>query len=132
MVRSMVRLELADDFKMKYRYTREQKGALDDLIALLKEDVREKSEASEVAVIEGYHRLCWELVHASQVVVQEKWGSPIERFLWLRALGADGTFSKASDVTPILAKLKYFCRLVTLYEGLSTYSRMDPQQNPVE
>lgn len=79
----MVRLELEEIFKMKYSYTPEQKGALDNLIALLKEDMKEKSETSQVALVEGYHRFCWQLVHASQVMGQEKWGNLIERFLWL-------------------------------------------------
>lgn len=132
MVRVMVRKEVGHGFKMTFSYTTSQREALCDLIDRLKLDAANRTEESEMDVVAAYHRFCWLLVHAPEKQSQRKWGNPIERFLWLKALRADGSFLPAKDVTPILAQLKYFCRLVTLYQGLSDHDAVDVQEDPLK
>lgn len=128
MVRAMVRKECGHTFKMAFSYTDRQREALDALLELLKRDAKERTSISSTDLLAGYHRFCWSLVHSPDPKSQENWGNPIQRFIWLKALRQRGSFLQAKDVTPILAQLKYFCRLVTLYEGLSHGSGMNPQE----
>ncbi|KAG6373125.1 hypothetical protein JVT61DRAFT_6728 [Boletus reticuloceps] len=61
-----------------------------------------------------------------------QWVDPIEHFIWLLALGGNGTFMQVSDLMPVLAKLKYFCRLTTLHEALVFKNGKRPQESLIE
>ncbi|KAI9456768.1 hypothetical protein HD554DRAFT_2177923 [Boletus coccyginus] len=127
MVRSMVRVELGHEFKMRFEYTSAQREALQNLIKFLEKDARETTESTQVDALQAYHRFCWTLVNTRDAQCQKKWQNPMERFLWLRALCSDGSFLPAKLLTSILAQLKYFCRLIALHEGLSNRERMPVQ-----
>jgi hypothetical protein len=118
MVRTMVRLEVGHGSKLRYQYTEAQKGRLSNLVKYLRKDARENEEETASDVLAAYQSFCWSLVYSAGEATQKSWGNPIQRFIWLMALQDEGTFMQASDLTPLLAKLKYFCRLVTLYESL--------------
>ena len=130
MIRAMIRTQLGHEFKMKFKYTLAQEESLDGLIRFLKKDAKEAAESTLIDALQAYHRFCWALVNNHDAKCHTKWENPIERFLWVRALCSDGSFLSAKDVTTILAQLKYFCRLVTLYEGLSNRDR-NPLQNNI-
>ncbi|KAH0825830.1 hypothetical protein J3R83DRAFT_7803, partial [Lanmaoa asiatica] len=125
MIRAMIRSQLGHEFKLKFKYTLAQEERLGILIHFLKKDVQEATESALIDAVQAYHRFCWTLVNNRDAQSHAKWENPTERFLWLKALCSDGSFLSAKDVTPILAQLKYFCRLVTLYEGLSDCNMMN-------
>ena len=118
MIRTMVRLETGHQSKLRYKYTALQKDRLDILVKYLHKDVQRKSKESETEAIGAYQAFCWSIVFSPGERSQKRWGNPIQRFIWLMALQEEGSFMQASDLTPLLAKLKYFCRLVTLHEAL--------------
>ncbi|KAI9459613.1 hypothetical protein HD554DRAFT_2176883 [Boletus coccyginus] len=130
-VRAVVRKELGHEFNMPFVYTSRQKGCLEVLVEHLRQDAREGTEASGMEVLSAYRAFCWTLVHSLERESQQKWGNPIQRFLWLKALRGDGSFLPAKDVTPILAQLKHFRRLVTPYEGIAHSDALDPSEDSV-
>ena len=117
MIRTMVRLEIGHDSKLRYHYTAAQKDRLVTLIKYLGKDASQTGEETRSDALTAYQSFCWSLIYSPGETIQ-KWGHPIQRFIWLMALQDEGAFMQASDLTPLLAKLKYFCRLVTLYESL--------------
>lgn len=127
----MIRTLLGHESRLKFKYTLAQEESLDALLRFLKKDAEETTESTSIDAVQAYHRFCWALVNSRDAQSHAKWESPIERFLWLRALCSDGSFLSAKDVTPILAQLKYFCRLITLYEGLSDRNMMDQPENVI-
>lgn len=129
MIRTMIRTQLGHEFKTKFKYTLVQEESLDGLIRFLRKDAKEATESTLIDALQAYHRFCWALVNNRDAKCHTKWENPIERFLWIRALCSDGSFLSAKDVTTILAQLKYFCRLVTLYEGLFNCDRNLLQNN---
>lgn len=131
MVRAMIRTQLGHPFKMGFKHTLAQEESLDGLVRFLKRDAKEATESTSIDALQAYHRFCWALVNNRDAKHRKKWDNPIERFLWVRALCSDGSFLSAKDVTTILAQLKYFCRLITLYEGLSSHDRSLPQDDIV-
>ena len=66
----------------------------------------------------AYHNLMWSLVVAGPEQCETRWGNPIQRAIWLKALRQDGNFYEATDLTPDLAKLKYLCNMTSLLEAL--------------
>ncbi|KAG1718527.1 uncharacterized protein EDB91DRAFT_1090004 [Suillus paluster] len=66
----------------------------------------------------SYHNLAWSLVDADPTQCDASWANPIQRAIWLKALRADGNFYEATDLTPDLAKWKYFCNLVAILQAL--------------
>lgn len=119
MIRAMVRKELGDEFKMSFVYTKTQQAKLDSLIEHLGKDATEQSQGSRIHAIHAYQAFSWSLVYTPESKRLAAWDNPIRRFIWLMALHNDGSFMDAVSLTPLLAKLKYFCRIVTLYEALS-------------
>lgn len=77
-------------------------------------DSRSDSQLLTVAV-NAYQSFAWHLVNFNS---EEGWSNPLQRFIWLKALRHDGSFMDATDLTPELAKWKYFCHIVTLFEAL--------------
>ncbi|KAG6371370.1 hypothetical protein JVT61DRAFT_9578 [Boletus reticuloceps] len=133
MVWAMIRKELGDEFDMKFVYNSRQRNHLNTLLDCLWRDAEQSTEMSEKNVLCAYHAFCWSLVHSPEPMSQKQWGNPIQRFLWLKALWSDGSFLPAKDVTPILVQLKYFCRLVTLYEVLANYDATLPaMEDPIQ
>lgn len=121
----MVRMEQSHEFKMQFMYTKTQREKLRSLIEKLVEDAAEQSQASKMGAIEAYQTFCWSLVYIPESKRLGAWDNPIRRFIWLMALRDDGSFMDAISLTPLLAKLKYFCRVVTLYEALSCEDEME-------
>ncbi|KAH0825828.1 hypothetical protein J3R83DRAFT_8789, partial [Lanmaoa asiatica] len=118
MVRAMVRTRQGHPCIIRFEYTEHQAAQLDWLIECLKGAVQQPEVFQQVIVQRAYQSFCWCLVHNPGAETLSRWANPIERFIWLLALGDDGTFMDASGLTPLLAKLKYFCRLTTLHEAL--------------
>lgn len=119
MIRAMVRKEQGHEFEMLFVYTETQREKLRSLIEQLIEDAAQQSQDSKVEAILAYQTFCWSLVYNPESKRLGAWDNPIRRFIWLMALRDDGSFMDATSLTPLLAKLKYFCRVVTLYEALS-------------
>ena len=119
MIRTMLRKELGHEFKMLFVYTDTQGQKLRSLVEHLVKDVAEQSQDSRLEAILAYQAFCWSLVHNPESKRLGAWHNPIRRFIWLMALRDDGSFMDVTSLTPLLAKLKYFCRVVTLHEALS-------------
>lgn len=133
MTRAMIRIALGHELRLKFGFTSTQKHCLDLLIKYLRQDAVQQGEDSGHDAVAAYHAFCWSLVcDTSSGSSQKSWGNPIERFIWLVALREDGSFMQASDLTPLLAKLKYFCRLVTLYESLVFYDKTNPREDAIQ
>ncbi|KAG6369382.1 hypothetical protein JVT61DRAFT_14910 [Boletus reticuloceps] len=109
---------------MKFKYTLAQEESLNGLIRFLKKDTIEAMVLTQADALQVYHHFCWFLVKAQYHV---KWENPIKHFLWVKVLCSNGLFLSVQDVTSILARLKYFCCLATLYEGLFNNDRNLPQ-----
>lgn len=118
MVRAMIRKEKGHELHLDFSLTDAQKSSLEILIDSLEADAKENTEDTLLGAATAYQAFCWSLVHTPEPRSQANWGNPIQRFIWLMALRDDGSFIQASDLTPLLAKLKYFCRLTVLYEGV--------------
>lgn len=118
MVRAMVRARQGHPCRLMFEYTEHQAVQLDSLIECLKGAVQPPGVFPPTMVQHAYQTFCWSLVYDPGPKMLPRWADPMERFIWLLALGDDGTFMQASDLTPVLAKLKYFCRLTTLHEAL--------------
>ncbi|KAG6380518.1 hypothetical protein JVT61DRAFT_8682 [Boletus reticuloceps] len=125
MIRAMVRKEQGHEFKMLFVYTPTQQEKLAALIERLVKDTKEQSQDSKTEAILAYQAFCWSLVHVPEAKRLGAWDNPIRRSIWLMALRNDGSFMDATNLTPLLAKLKYFCRVVTLYEALASQVPQD-------
>lgn len=132
MVRAMVRKEQGHEFKMPFAHTETQREKLRYLIEQLANDAAEKSEHSRVEAVLAYQAFCWSLVYVPESKRLGAWDSPVRRFIWLTALRDDGSFMDAASLTPLLAKLKYFCRVATLYEALSCRDPGDEVEDAIE
>jgi len=110
LVRSMIRIRLGGAHPFSFQLSQQQDALLLVLIEVL-QDVHACRRQRMLA----YHNFMWTLVNAGQS--QEAW-NPIQRFMWLRALRADGNFYESTDFTPDLAKLKYLCNMTSLLEAL--------------
>jgi hypothetical protein len=132
MVRAMVRKEHGHEFNMPFVYTKTQQEKLRSLIEHLVKDATEQSQDSKDAAILAYQTFCWSLVYTPESKRLGAWDDPIRRFIWLMALRDDGSFMDATSLTPLLAKLKYFCRMVTLYEALSRKEPRDEMEDAIE
>lgn len=132
MIRAMVRKEQGHELKMLFVYTETQREKLRSLIEHLVRDAAEQSQDSRLEAIFAYQTFCWSLVQVPESKKLGAWDNPIRRFIWLMALRDDGSFMDATSLTPLLAKLKYFCRVVTLYEALSCKERRDETEDAVE
>lgn len=130
MVRAMARKERGHEFKMVFVYTPTQREKLGALIECLVKDAKEQSHDSKTEAILAYQAFCWSLVHIPEAKRLGAWDNPIRRFIWLMALRDDGSFMDATNLTPLLAKLKYFCRVATLYEALARQDGIE--EDPVE
>ena len=115
----MLRKEQGHEFKMQFVYTEAQGQKLGSLVEHLIKDAVRQSQDSRLEAILAYQTFCWSLVYDPESKRLGAWDNPIRRFIWLMALRDDGSFMDAINLTPLLAKLKYFCRVVTLYEALS-------------
>ncbi|KAG6381445.1 hypothetical protein JVT61DRAFT_10 [Boletus reticuloceps] len=78
----------------------------------------------------AYQTFCWSLVYIPEA--RKLGDNPIWRFIWLMALHNNGSFMDATSLTLLLAKLKYFCQLVTLYESLACEEPMNETEDAVE
>lgn len=132
MIRVMVRKEQGHEFKMLFVYTETQREKLHSLIEQLVEDAAEQSQHSKMKAIQAYQTFCWSLVYVPESKRLGAWDNPIRRFIWLMALRDDGSFMDATSLTPLLAKLKYFCRVITLYEALSCEDSRDEMEDAIE
>ncbi|KAF8121027.1 hypothetical protein EV363DRAFT_1187412, partial [Boletus edulis] len=132
MVRALIRARQGHPCKLIFEYTEHQAMQLDVLIECLKKGTHQPEVFQPTMVQEAYQMLCWSLVYSPGPEALSRWADPIERFIWLLALGSDGTFMQASDLTPLLAKLKYFCRLTTLHEALVSQNGEGPQESVIE
>ena len=132
MVRAMVRKEQGHEFNMLFLYTKTQQEKLRSLIEHLAKDAAEKSLGSKKEAIQAYQMFCWSLVYTPESKRLRAWDNPVQRFIWVMALCDDGSFMDANTLTPLLAKLKYFCRTVTLYEALSRKEPGDNKEDTVE
>lgn len=128
----MVRKEQGHEFKMLFVYTETQREKLRFLIEQLVEDAAEESQDSKMEAILAYQTFCWSLVYIPESKRLGAWDNPIRRFIWLMALRDDGSFMDATSLTPLLAKLKYFCRVATLYQALSCEDPRDEMEDAVE
>jgi hypothetical protein len=117
---------------MLFFYTKTQREKLRALIEHLVKDASEQSQDSKMEVILAYQTFCWSLVYIPEVKTLGAWDNPIWHFIWLMALRDDRSFIDATSLTPLLAKLKYFCRLVTLYEALACMEPRDETEDAVE
>ncbi|KAF8121041.1 hypothetical protein EV363DRAFT_1302524 [Boletus edulis] len=118
MVRAMIRTRQGHPCKLSFEYTEHQAVQLDALVECLKGAVQRPEAFQPTMVRHAYQAFCWSLIHNPGPEMLSRWADPIERFIWLLALGDDGTFVQASNLAPVLAKLKYFCQLTTLHEAL--------------
>ncbi|KAG6370233.1 hypothetical protein JVT61DRAFT_12388 [Boletus reticuloceps] len=132
MIRAMVRKESGHEFKMQFVFTKTQREKLHSLIEHLVKDATEQSQDSKTEAVLAYQTFCWSLVYIPEAKKLGAWDNPIRRFIWLMALRDDGSFMDATSLTPLLAKLKYFCRLVTLYETLACEEPRDETEDIVE
>lgn len=132
MIRAIIRKRLGHQLEMQFVLTATQKESLVLLVEFLKRDVDQQTEVSAAEAMTAYHGFAWSLVYSPDYKSQKRWGNPIERFIWLMALKDDGSFIEATDLTPMLAKLKYFCREVTLYESLSSSDQTNPMEDPIQ
>ena len=132
MIRAMVRKEQGHELKMPFVYTENQREKLRFLIEHLAKDATEQSQDSRWEAILTYQTFCWSLVHIPESKRLGAWDNPIRRFIWLMALRDDGSFMDATSLTPLLAKLKYFCRVVTLYEALSYKEPRNEMEDAIE
>ena len=118
MIRAMIRKEKGHELCFDFSFTDAQRSSLAILIDRLEIDAKENTDSTLLEAVTAYQAFCWSLVCTSDPKSQMDWGNSIQRFIWLMALRDDGSFIQASDLTPLLAKLKYFCRLTVLYEGI--------------
>ncbi|KAI9459287.1 hypothetical protein HD554DRAFT_2041944 [Boletus coccyginus] len=132
MVRAMVRARQGHSCILTFQYTGCQAVQLDSLIECLKGAAQRPEVFHPMMVEQAYQAFCWSLVYSPGPETQSRWADPIERFIWLMALGDDGTFIQASDLTPVLAKLKYFCRITTLHEALVFKNGEKPSEGTIE
>ncbi|KAF8131379.1 hypothetical protein EV363DRAFT_1329892 [Boletus edulis] len=132
MIRAMVRKERGHEFKMTFVYTETQREKLAAFIERLVKDATEQSQHSKTEAILAYQMFCWSLVYIPEAKRLGAWDNPIRRCIWLMALRDDGSFMDATNLTPLLAKLKYFCRLVTLYEALGCQEPRDETEDAVD
>lgn len=132
MVRAMVRTRQGHPCWFKFEYTEHQAAQLDSLIDCLKGAAQRPEAYQPTLSQQAYQTFCWSLVYNPGPETPLRWEDPIERFIWLFALGDDGTFVQASDLTPLLAKLKYFCRLIALHEALVIHNRERPREGIIE
>ena len=95
-----------------------QRSSLEILIDSLEANAKENTKDTLLGAATTYQAFCWSLVHTLEPRSQANWENPIQCFTWLMALHDDGSFIQVSDLTPLLAKLKYFCHLTVLYEGV--------------
>lgn len=91
-----------------------------------------RTDGQRMDALMAYQRFCWSLVCTHGEVVEERWRNPVQVFIWLMALRDDGSFIQASNLTPLLAKLKYFCRLTVLYEALIFNDPTTPAENRMQ
>lgn len=117
-VRAMIQVRQGHPCKLVLEYTEHQAAQLDALIECLKGAVQRPEAFQPTTVQHAHQAFCWSLVHNPGPEMLPRWVDPIEPFIWLLVLGNDGTFMQASNLTPMLAKLKYFCRLSMLCEAL--------------
>lgn len=132
MARAMVRARQGHPCRLMFEYTEHQAVQLDSLIECLKGAVQRPEVFPPTMVQHAYQAFCWSLVYNPGPEMLSRWADPIERFIWLLALGDDGTFAQASDLTPVLAKMKYFCRLTTLHEALVFKNGEKPTECMIE
>lgn len=126
MARAMIRKTKGHDLLFDFEFTDTQRSSVETLMDALETSAKEKD--TEIALLEAvatYQAFSWSLVHIPEFRSQTNWSSPIRHFIWLMALRDDGSFIQASDLTPLLAKLKYFCRLTVLYEGICGLEKED-------
>ena len=109
-----MRVKMGHESGFKFHYTEQQRSHLEGLIHAVK---RHNDDWMAGAVV-AYQNFCWSLVHNPEEKSQDRWENPIERFIWLFALRSDGSFIESTSLTPLLAKLKYFCRLTALYKAM--------------
>ena len=125
MVRAMIRKEKGHELHLDFSFTDAQRSSLEILIVSLETNAKEDTESTLLRAVAAYQAFCWSLVHTLELGCQEAWGNPIQRFIWLMALRDDGSFIQASDLTPLLAKLKYFCRLTVLHKAICCSEKED-------
>ncbi|KAF8425824.1 hypothetical protein L210DRAFT_986547 [Boletus edulis BED1] len=116
MARAMIRKESGHGLSLNFSLTDKQRSSLEGLVGSLETSTAEDSERALLRAVTAYQAFCWSLISAIEPGSQTDWRNPVQRFIWLMALRDDGSFIQASDLTPLLAKLKYFCRLTVLYE----------------
>lgn len=119
MIRAMVQKEQGHKLKMLFIYTETQRELLHSLIEHLVKAAAEQSQDSRLEAILAYQTFCWSLMHIPESKRLGAWNNPIQCLIWLMARHNDGSFMDTTTLTLLLVKLKYFCRVVTLYEALS-------------
>ncbi|KAG6373608.1 hypothetical protein JVT61DRAFT_6260 [Boletus reticuloceps] len=101
-------------------------------IERLMKDATEQSQHSKMEAILAYQTFCWSLVYIPEAKRLGAWDNPILHCIWLMALHDDGSFMDATNLTLLLMKLKYFCRLVTLYKALACQESWDETEDAVD
>jgi len=95
-------------------------------------DALDQSHHSKTKAILVYQMFCWSLVYIHEAKRLGAWDNPIRCCIWLMALHDNGSFMDATNLTPLLAKLKYFCHLVTLYEAFACQEPHNETKDVVE
>lgn len=132
MMRAFIRATLGHQGSFQFQFSERQAAALGCLVTALKVVSSPDGVSLDLAdALVKYQKFCWSLVERSSEELENRWNNPIERFIWLAALREDGSFIQASDLTPVLAKLKYFCRLTTLYQALFITSTASSQESMI-
>ncbi|KAG6373145.1 hypothetical protein JVT61DRAFT_6756 [Boletus reticuloceps] len=122
----MIRKTKGHDLLFDFDSTNTQRSSLETLIDALETSAKEKDmEITLLEAVAAYQAFSCSWVHIPEPRCQMNWSSPIRHFIWLMALHDDGSFIQASNFTPLLAKLKYFCHLTVLYEGICGLEKED-------
>lgn len=131
-MRAFIRAQLDHECSFQFLFSRKQASGVSDLITALEAFGSSDGAGLQLAnALVAYQGFCWSLVKRSDEELENRWDNPIEGFIWLVALRDDENFIEASDLTPILAKLKYFCRLTTLYQALVVTSAISSQEDTI-
>jgi hypothetical protein len=66
--------------------------------------------------ITSLHQFFWQLCGTPGTELKEEWGDPLQAFIAVSSLTDLGTFKRARDITPDLARWKYLIRAMVLHE----------------
>ena len=119
-VRAIVRLRETTDYKTEFSFMlhRNQDDALHALIIALDQRSQDSIDSHDDDAMQKLHEFFWTLMDSASIDLETNWGNVIQRFICLRALRQDGNFYEATDLTPDLAKLKYFLNASCLIHAL--------------